>query len=387
MCAHPLTTPVFLLQNQARCQAPPGWKLIEILVFCESCFRVHILLNEFGFCSLCRNKVNMCSWCFQTHRKSSDPPLGCSRPLRSLHRPRVSMVSFCQVKWVSSVCERRGSVSATDKVALLIGNMNYLHHTPLCAPICDVHELTNLLRQMDFKVVSLLDLNWQEMQNAVAEFLMLLDRGVYGQCCSPHEQRDEWLRRSWREIFSSAGLLYFAGHGYENYGNSFMVPIDAPASYTSDHCLCVQSILSRMQEKQTGLNVFLLDMCRQRNFNDDVIVHPGLLKVTANIVFGYATWVPRRLFLHVFGLPSHSSRMCNGSGVLMLKRMRWRERTRPTASSSASSNNECVKTRRSPSCWTKSLKVGGLGVWNFVFLFTCTDPMRCMARDGAGYQL
>lgn len=68
-----------------------------------------------------------------------------------------------------------------------------------------------------------------------------------------------------------------------------MVPIDAPASYTSDHCLCVQSILSRMQEKQTGLNVFLLDMCRQRNFNDDVIVHPGLLKVTANIVFGYAT--------------------------------------------------------------------------------------------------
>ncbi|KAF6721410.1 Mucosa-associated lymphoid tissue lymphoma translocation-like protein 1 [Oryzias melastigma] len=70
-----------------------------------------------------------------------------------------------------------------------------------------------------------------------------------------------------------------------------MVPIDAPASYTSDHCLCVQSILSRMQEKQTGLNVFLLDMCRQRNFNDDVIVHPGLLKVTANIVFGYATCV------------------------------------------------------------------------------------------------
>ncbi len=60
------------------------------------------------------------------------------------------------------------------------------------------------------------------------------------------------------------GLLYFAGHGYENYGNSFMVPIDAPASYTSEHCLCVQNILTRMQEKETGLNVFLLDMCRKR---------------------------------------------------------------------------------------------------------------------------
>ncbi|XP_051233969.1 MALT paracaspase 2 [Dicentrarchus labrax] len=155
---------------------------------------------------------------------------------------------------------------ATDKVALLIGNMNYLYHTQLCAPIADVHEMTNLLRQLDFKVVSLLDLNCQEMHSAVTEFLLLLDKGVYG-------------------------LLYFAGHGYENYGNSFMVPIDAPASYTSDHCLCVQNILTRMQEKETGLNVFLLDMCRKRNPNDDIIVQPGLIKVTANIVFGYATCV------------------------------------------------------------------------------------------------
>ncbi|XP_070765075.1 MALT paracaspase 2 [Enoplosus armatus] len=155
---------------------------------------------------------------------------------------------------------------ATDKVALLIGNMNYHYHTQLCAPIADVHELTNVLRQMDFKVVSLLDLNWQEMHSAVTEFLLLLDKGVYG-------------------------LLYFAGHGYENYGNSFMVPIDAPASYTSEHCLCVQNILTRMQQKETGLNVFLLDMCRKRNPNDDIIVQPGLIKVTANIVFGYATCV------------------------------------------------------------------------------------------------
>ncbi|KAM9849210.1 MALT paracaspase 2 [Aulostomus maculatus] len=153
---------------------------------------------------------------------------------------------------------------ATGKVALLIGNLNYFHHIQLCAPISDVYELTNLLRQMDFKVVSLLDLNWQEMNSAVTEFLLLLDKGVYG-------------------------LFYFAGHGYENYGNSFMVPIDAPSSYTSEHCLCVQNILTRMQEKETGLNVFLLDMCRKRNPNDDLIVQPGLLKVTANIVFGYAT--------------------------------------------------------------------------------------------------
>ncbi|KAM8960902.1 mucosa-associated lymphoid tissue lymphoma translocation protein 1 [Pelodytes ibericus] len=157
-----------------------------------------------------------------------------------------------------------GELFATDKVALLIGNMSYKHHTKLKAPMVDVYELTNLLRQLDFKVVSLLDLTELEMRNAVEEFLLLMDKGVYG-------------------------LFYYAGHGYENYGNSFMVPIDAPKPYRSSNCLCVQNILKLMQEKETGLNVFLLDMCRKRNQYDDTILIPESLKVTANIVFGYAT--------------------------------------------------------------------------------------------------
>lgn len=67
-----------------------------------------------------------------------------------------------------------------------------------------------------------------------------------------------------RSLLLCSGLLYYAGHGYENYGNSFMVPVDAPIPYRSANCLCVQSILKLMQEKETGLNVFLLDMCRKR---------------------------------------------------------------------------------------------------------------------------
>ncbi|NWZ73145.1 MALT1 protein, partial [Acrocephalus arundinaceus] len=156
-------------------------------------------------------------------------------------------------------------LAATDKVALLIGNMHYLHHKQLQAPIMDVHALGALLCQLDFKVVSLLDLSKAEMQMAVEEFLLLLDKGVY------------------------AGLLYYAGHGYENFGNSFMVPIDAPSAYTSEHCLCVQRVLQEMQQRRTGLNIFLLDMCRKRNFSDDIIPQVGALEVTANIVFGYAT--------------------------------------------------------------------------------------------------
>ncbi|KAM4615989.1 mucosa-associated lymphoid tissue lymphoma translocation protein 1 isoform 2-T2 [Polymixia lowei] len=177
---------------------------------------------------------------------------------------------------------------ATDKVALLIGNLSYKNHPQLKAPMVDVYDLTNLLRQLNFKVVSLLDLTESEMRNAVDEFLLLLHKGVYG-------------------------LLYYAGHGYENYGNSFMVPVDAPNPYHSANCLCVQSILKLMQEKQTGLNVFLLDMCRKRNIHDDSTPNV-VLRVTANIVFGYATCQDAEAF------ELSSSGFTNGVFVKFLKK-------------------------------------------------------------------
>lgn len=88
-------------------------------------------------------------------------------------------------------------LAATDKVALLIGNMHYLHHKQLQAPIVDVHALGALLRQLDFKVVSLLDLRKAEMQMAVDEFLLLLDKGVYGVTPAQGELGDFMLVESW----------------------------------------------------------------------------------------------------------------------------------------------------------------------------------------------
>lgn len=191
----------------------------------------------------------------------------------------------CSELFLNSVPEQ---LYATDKVALLIGNLSYRNHPQLKAPMVDVYDLTNLLRQLNFKVVSLLDLTESEMRNAVDEFLLLLHKGVYG-------------------------LLYYAGHGYENYGNSFMVPVDAPNPYRSANCLCVQSILRLMQEKETDLNVFLLDMCRKRNFHDDSTPNV-VLRVTANIVFGYATCQDAEAF------ELSSSGFTNGVFVKFLKK-------------------------------------------------------------------
>ncbi|XP_030587705.1 mucosa-associated lymphoid tissue lymphoma translocation protein 1 [Archocentrus centrarchus] len=156
------------------------------------------------------------------------------------------------------------ALTATDKVALLIGNLNYFNHPALMAPVVDVHELGNLLRQLGFRVVSLLDLTREEMLAAIDKFIQLLDKGVYG-------------------------LFYYAGHGYEHAGRNYLVAVDAPQPYRTENCVCVQRIMLSMQERQTALSLILLDTCRKW-YNQGCIPSAIMpLAPSGNTVYGYAT--------------------------------------------------------------------------------------------------
>ncbi|CAH1252722.1 MALT1 [Branchiostoma lanceolatum] len=156
---------------------------------------------------------------------------------------------------------------ATDKVALVIGNQFYRNQDNLEASINDAYTLSNILRnQLDFKVVALTNLDLQDMTNAVQAFCELLDEGVYG-------------------------VFYYGGHGYENRGQQFMMPVDVPVTYRASDCVCAQMVLKKMQEKSTGLNLLLLDMCRMRN--KDCSLPPSedwdIDRPRGNVVFGFAT--------------------------------------------------------------------------------------------------
>uniref|UniRef100_A0AAR2JWW4 MALT paracaspase 3 n=1 Tax=Pygocentrus nattereri TaxID=42514 RepID=A0AAR2JWW4_PYGNA len=156
------------------------------------------------------------------------------------------------------------TLTATDKVALLIGNLNYTHHPRLMAPIMDVHELASLLQQLGFRVVSLLDLTLQEMEAAIDKFLQLLDRGVYA-------------------------MFYYAGHGYEHLGRNYLVAIDAPRPYRTINCVCVQRVMCNMQERRAQLNVILLDTCRKWYKQSGPTSEINPLAPLGNTVYGYAT--------------------------------------------------------------------------------------------------
>ncbi|CAM5087214.1 unnamed protein product [Natator depressus] len=153
---------------------------------------------------------------------------------------------------------------ATDKVALLVGNNHYWNHPHLMAPITDVFELSLLLKRLGFRVVSLLDLNKTEMLIAVNQFLQLLGKGVYA-------------------------IFYYAGHGYEHSGRNYMVPIDAPQPYAPENCISVQRILQKMQQRQTALNLILLDTCRKWYNPQCALSQVQPLEPWGNTVYGYAT--------------------------------------------------------------------------------------------------
>ncbi|KAM9638996.1 mucosa-associated lymphoid tissue lymphoma translocation protein 1-like isoform 2-T3 [Morphnus guianensis] len=153
---------------------------------------------------------------------------------------------------------------ATGKIALLVGNNRYQHHPNLMAPITDVFELSRLLEQLGFQVVSLLDLNKAEMVTAVSRFLQLLGKGVYA-------------------------IFYYAGHGYEHSGRNYMVPVDAPQPYAPENCISVQRILQKMQQQQTALNLILLDTCRKWYNPECALSQIQPLEPWGNTVYGYAT--------------------------------------------------------------------------------------------------
>ena len=134
---------------------------------------------------------------------------------------------------------------ATDKIALVIGNRDYvrlpMNESPLVHTCNDAKMLASILRkpEMGFKVISLMNLTMDEMYQALGMFYSLLGAGVYG-------------------------LVYFAGHGFEESGQNYLVPVDTVGDWVPEEAVCAQKVLDDMNRYQTEFIVFLLDICRKR---------------------------------------------------------------------------------------------------------------------------
>ena len=119
-------------------------------------------------------------------------------------------------------------------MALLIGNSNY-QRNPLRCSRNDVKSLTQRLQRLNFKTISLVDLTFSQLINAVDYFCSLLGKGMYA-------------------------IFYYSGHGVEVNKTTYFVPIDADEK----NLQCNNSDLIAYKLQSTLAKVIMiLDCCRK----------------------------------------------------------------------------------------------------------------------------
>jgi hypothetical protein len=137
-----------------------------------------------------------------------------------------------------------GRASAPERrTALVIGNSSY-GSGPLKNPVHDAVALAAQLEKLGFSVILKKNADLRTMDEALAEFGDRLKRG-------------------------GVGLFYFAGHGLQARGVNYLVPIGARISRESDikyETMDAGRILDEMANANNGLNIVILDACRDNPY-------------------------------------------------------------------------------------------------------------------------
>jgi len=136
------------------------------------------------------------------------------------------------------------SFSAQDRrTALVIGNGSY-QSSPLRNPVNDAKDMAAALRNLGFSVSLKTDANLRTMKKSIKNFGRNLRMG-------------------------GIGLFYYAGHGLQVNGRNYLVPIGADVNTESEieyEAVDAGRILGQMEDAGNGLNIIILDACRDNPF-------------------------------------------------------------------------------------------------------------------------
>ena len=136
-----------------------------------------------------------------------------------------------------------GEAIAEQRLALVVGNAVY-GFSPLKNPVNDASDMAVSLQKLGFTVILKKNVNLKEMEESIQDFGNRLKRG-------------------------GVGLFYFAGHGLQAGGVNYLVPIGARIDKESDikyEAMDAGRILDEMANAANGLNIVILDACRDNPF-------------------------------------------------------------------------------------------------------------------------
>ena len=154
------------------------------------------------------------------------------------------------------------AMAAGKKIALIIGNSNYVNGLRLPNPQNDARLVAQTAIKAGFEVTQISDVAVTGFHQALKDFRSKADT-------------------------SEVAMVYYAGHGIDNNGENWLIPTDALLSDPRD--LSQEAIrLSEVLDTVAGakLRVILLDACRNSPFADkwtslSRAIQPGLSRVDA----------------------------------------------------------------------------------------------------------
>jgi len=150
------------------------------------------------------------------------------------------IIVFCMLLLLVQVT----SVHAAKRVALVIGNGAY-KDSPLRNPVNDASDMASKLRKLNFDVTLVKNANQRTLDEQIHAFRNKLPA-------------------------AEIRLFYYAGHGLQVQGVNYLVPVGIEVRNENDikyEAVDVGKVLDSMADAGKGVNIIVLDACRNNPFS------------------------------------------------------------------------------------------------------------------------
>jgi hypothetical protein len=134
--------------------------------------------------------------------------------------------------------------SEEKRIALIIGNADYVNNVSLKNPVNDANLMEGTLRSLGFDVIKHLNSGLDTMQNSIRVFSRLLSG-------------------------YNIALFYYAGHGLQVDGVNYLIPTDAQLKRKEDckwEAVDVTMVTDEFRKHSTNTNIIILDACRNNPY-------------------------------------------------------------------------------------------------------------------------
>lgn len=139
------------------------------------------------------------------------------------------------------------AAQAESRVALVIGQSAYRAVTALPNPANDAKQMSQMLTDAGFDVVSASDLSQKDMRETVSTFA--------GKVAAKGPD--------------TIALVFYAGHGLQIDGENFLVPVDIDPKREADiplQAVRLNDVLNTLASVPSKMRILLLDACRNNPF-------------------------------------------------------------------------------------------------------------------------